>query len=79
MADAESILNPMAVPTTVGAARPWLDRVHDWIVTVDHKRLGVMYVLYGIVFLVIAGLEATAIRIQLAVPNNDFVSPKVFN
>ncbi len=38
-----------------------------------------MYVLYGILFLVIAGLEATAMRIQLALPNNHFVSPQVFN
>src|SRR5215467_6258575 len=51
----------------------------DWVVTVDHKRLGMMYVMYGVMFLVIAGLEATAMRIQLAVPNNHFVSPQVFN
>src|SRR5215470_17397661 len=51
----------------------------DWIVTVDHKRLGLMYLLYGILFLVVAGLEATAMRIQLALPNNHFISPQVFN
>jgi hypothetical protein len=79
MADAEFILRPIAVPQAGSGARPLLDRVHDWIVTVDHKRLGLMYVLYGILFLVIAGLEATAMRIQLAIPNNHFVSPQVFN
>ena len=79
MADAEFVLRPMAVPRAADAERPLLDRVHDWIVTVDHKRLGLMYILYGILFLVIAGLEATAMRIQLAVPNNHFVSPQVFN
>src|SRR5262245_12986348 len=79
MADAEFVLRPMAVPQAAEAARPLLDRLHDWIVTVDHKRLGLMYILYGILFLVIAGLEATAMRIQLAIPNNDFVSPQVFN
>jgi pimeloyl-ACP methyl ester carboxylesterase len=40
----------MTVPHAVGAAGPLLDRVHEWIVTVDHKRLGLMYVLYGILF-----------------------------
>jgi len=79
MADAEFVLRPIAVPQTAGAATPLLDRVHEWIVTVDHKRLGLMYILYGILFLVIAGLEATAMRIQLALPNNHFVSPQVFN
>src|SRR5262247_96607 len=79
MADAEFVLRPMAIPRVADAERPLLDRLHDWIVTVDHKRLGLMYILYGILFLVIAGLEATAMRIQLAVPNNHFVSPQVFN
>ncbi|HET9830105.1 MAG TPA: hypothetical protein VFP91_00285, partial [Vicinamibacterales bacterium] len=79
MSDAEFALRPVTVPQTVDASRPLLDRLHDWIVTVDHKRLGLMYVGYGILFLVVAGLEATAMRIQLAIPNNHFVSPQVFN
>ena len=29
--------------------------LHDWVVTVDHKRLGLMYLLNGILFLVVAG------------------------
>src|SRR5215831_6425913 len=79
MGDAEFALRPLAVPQPADAARPWLDRVHDWVVTVDHKRLGLMYILYGILFLVLAGLEATTMRIQLALPNNHSVSPQVFN
>ena len=54
-------------------------RLHGWITTVDHKRLGIMYILYALVFLVIGGIEATIMRIQLIVPHNDFVSPQVFN
>ena len=78
MANAESILNPMVVgPAEID--KPLFDRVHEWIVTVDHKRLGLMYIGYGILFLVIGGLEATIMRIQLAVPHNHFVSPQTFN
>src|SRR5882672_8799219 len=55
------------------------DRLHDWVVTVDHKRLGILYILYALLFLVIGGIEATIIRIQLVVPHNHFVSPQVFN
>src|SRR6185369_14560426 len=44
-----------------------------------HKRLGVMYILFALVFLVIGGIEATVMRIQLVVPHNHFVSPQVFN
>ena len=59
--------------------RPFVDRLHGWIATVDHKRLGIMYILYALVFLVIGGIEATIMRIQLIVPHNHFVSPQVFN
>src|ERR1700692_4648555 len=61
------------------STRPIGDRLHDWIVTVDHKKLGILYILYALMFLVIGGIEATIIRIQLIVPQNHFVSPQVFN
>src|SRR5208337_1593445 len=79
MSNAESVLKPMTVSPAREHTRPLFDQVHDWIVTVDHKKLGLMYTLYGILFLVIGGLEATVMRIQLAIPNNHFVSPQTFN
>ncbi|AXC15035.1 Cytochrome c oxidase polypeptide I [Acidisarcina polymorpha] len=56
-----------------------LQVAHDWLTTVDHKKIGIMYIVYALVFLVIAGFMAMLIRIQLAVPNNHFLSPQVFN
>jgi cytochrome c oxidase subunit 1 len=47
--------------------------------TVDHKKIGIMYIGYALFFLVVAGFEALLMRIQLAIPNNTFVSPQVFN
>ena len=55
------------------------ERLHGWVTTVDHKRLGIMYIIYALVMLVIGGIEATIMRIQLMVPHNNFVSPEVFN
>jgi cytochrome c oxidase subunit 1 len=57
----------------------WLEQVHDWVTTVDHKKIGIMYIVYSLVFLLIAGIMAMLIRIQLLVPNNHFVSPQTFN
>jgi len=54
-------------------------RLHAWVVTVDHKRLGIMYIASGILFFVVAGLMATTMRLQLLVPNNPLVPPEVFN
>src|SRR3954449_9354685 len=69
-----------ALPGTLPVGpRPFVDKLHGWIATVDHKRLGIMYIFYALVFLVIGGVEATIMRIQLIVPHNHFVSPGVFN
>src|ERR1700684_728418 len=68
----------IAIQTTI-SGRPWVETLHEWVITVDHKRLGILYILYAFVFLVIGGLEATIIRIQLMRPHNDFVAPQVFN
>jgi cytochrome c oxidase subunit I len=59
--------------------RLWLEVLHDWVTTVDHKKIGLMYIGYALIFLVIAGFEALLMRVQLAIPNNHFVSPQVFN
>jgi cytochrome c oxidase subunit 1 len=67
------------VPTVETPEAGWLARVHEWVVTVDHKRLGVMYVMAGLAFFLIAGVEAGVMRWQLAVAGNTAVSPQVFN
>src|SRR5260370_1753186 len=69
----------IAIQTVEVAGRPWVQTLHEWVTTVDHKRLGVLYILYALFFLVIGGVEATIMRIQLMRPHNDFVSPQVFN
>lgn len=57
----------------------FVERLHGLVVTVDHKKLGLMYIGTALGFLVVAGLMALAIRLQLAVPNNTFLEPDVFN
>src|ERR1700736_5962881 len=69
----------MAIQTAGAASRPWVETLHEWVTTVDHKRLGILYILYALLFLAVAGSEAMIIRIQLMYPHNSFVSPQVFN
>lgn len=59
--------------------RTWLDSVHSWVTTVDHKKIGLMYIAYSLIFLLVGGVEAMLIRIQLIRPNNDFLSPFTYN
>ena len=69
----------IAWPIPEAEPRPLVEQLHEWVITVDHKRLGILYILYAVVFLLVGGVEATIMRIQLARPHNDFVSPQVFN
>jgi len=58
------------------------DKVHRrlaWLSTVDHKRIGTLYLLTALVFFVAGGVEAIFIRLQLAVPNNKFLDPDTYN
>jgi cytochrome c oxidase subunit I+III len=52
--------------------------LYSWIATVDHKRIGILYLLTTLVFFVVGGVEALLMRIQLARPNNTFLSPDAF-
>jgi len=61
------------------ATLPWTAVLHDWVTTVDHKKIGIMYVLMAVVFLIIAGCEAILIRLQLFWPHSDFIAPDTFN
>src|ERR1700755_2581688 len=69
----------MAIQSAGAAGQSWTEVLHGWVTTVDHKRLGVLYILYALCFLVIGGIEATIMRVQLMHPHNDFVAPQVFN
>lgn len=59
-----------------GTATGW---VQDLLFTVDHKKLGILYVGTGLFFFVLAGIMALLIRAQLAFPNGHVTSPQEFN
>ena len=51
----------------------------SWLTTVDHKKIGIMYIVSAFVFFIIGGIEALLIRTQLVVPDNNFLTPDVYN
>jgi len=74
-----SVHAPPLVTAEAMTRHTWLEHAHEWVVTVDHKRLGIMYIVSGLVFFVIAGLEASLMRLQLAWPGLHIVPPETFN
>lgn len=57
----------------------WWEWLWSWITTVDHKRIGIMYVLTALLFFVVGGVEALLIRLQLGVPENTLLTPERYN
>jgi cytochrome c oxidase subunit 1 len=53
--------------------------IWSWLTTVDHKRIGVLYLFTALTFFLIGGLEAEIIRLQLQGPNGHVVSAELYN
>ncbi|MBI2825449.1 MAG: cytochrome c oxidase subunit I [Planctomycetia bacterium] len=50
-----------------------------WVSTVDHKRIGILYVATSLAFFAIGGIEAMLIRWQLWAPGARVLGPEIFN
>jgi cytochrome c oxidase subunit 1/cytochrome c oxidase subunit I+III len=53
--------------------------LRGWFATVDHKELGIRYLVTAFAFLIVGGLEALLMRIQLSRPDSTFLSPEAYN
>jgi cytochrome c oxidase subunit 1/cytochrome c oxidase subunit I+III len=51
----------------------------QWIGSIDHKQIGIMYLLMALLFFLLGGFEAMMIRLQLAQPNQAILSPHAYN
>ena len=56
--------------------RPWLIEL---LGTVDHKVLGIRYMVVAFIFFCLAGVDAEMVRLQLAVPNGTVLSPETYD
>ena len=50
-----------------------------WLVTTDHKKIGIMYLWTVAVFFLLGGVEALLIRAQLGAPDNTLLTPEKYN
>ena len=69
----------MATAIGVGTHAEEETGLWSWLTTVDHKRIGSVYAIAGFVFFMIGGLEALAVRTQLAVPNGTVLDADLYN
>jgi cytochrome c oxidase subunit I+III len=65
---------PRPVPEAAGS-----ERLLDWITTVDHKRIGILYLLAALGFFALGGIESLLMRVQLARPESEWMHPEAYN
>jgi cytochrome c oxidase subunit I+III len=53
--------------------------ITGWLMTGDHKRLGILQISTAMVFFLLGGLEAMLMRLQLAKPGNHLLSSDFYN
>jgi len=79
----------VTAPVTVPAAEAPIEELHRlWetphtlygaLATVDHKKIGKRYLVTAFVFLLVGGLEAAVMRVQLAAPGMRVLGPEAYN
>ncbi len=73
--DRPTVSNPLG-----GLSRPrGATGLKDWLTTVDHKKIGIMYGAAALFFFVIGGIAALGIRTQLAAPDQTLLSGDAYN
>ncbi len=65
---------PLAIPRPTHPTGIW-----SWLTTIDHKRIGVLYGVTAFLMFFSGGIEAFLIRIQLARPEQNLITPEIFN
>lgn len=78
-ADVSIALTLIAVVTALTYFKKWTWLWRDWLTTVDHKRIGIMYVIASLLMLFRGGVDALLMRTQLAIPESEFLSPEHYN
>ncbi|MCS7295438.1 MAG: cbb3-type cytochrome c oxidase subunit I, partial [Dehalococcoidia bacterium] len=66
----------VALPRPAAYERPAL---LEWLTTVDHKKLGILYLYTTVFFFAVGGILALLVRTQLAVADNTFLGRQAYN
>src|SRR5262245_63409957 len=53
--------------------------VKSWLLTFDHKRIGLLYLFAISFFFALGGIYAALIRLELVTPEGDLLTPEMYN
>ncbi|MFO1532001.1 MAG: cbb3-type cytochrome c oxidase subunit I, partial [Kiritimatiellia bacterium] len=75
-------MSTSANPTSPAAALNYINckkTISSWLLTVDHKRIGLLYLFSIVFFFILGGIAAALFRLDLATPQADLLSHETYN
>ncbi|MBX5476975.1 MAG: cbb3-type cytochrome c oxidase subunit I [Clostridia bacterium] len=79
MSDVAILLTTIGIVAALTYFRRWKWLWREWITTVDHKKIGIMYLICALLMLFRGGVDALLMRTQLAFPGNTFLDPQHYD
>jgi cytochrome aa3-600 menaquinol oxidase subunit I len=77
--DVAIVLTMIAIVFTLTYLKKWKWLWREWLTTVDHKRIGIMYLLAALIMMFRGGVDALLMRTQLALPNQHLLGPEHYD
>lgn len=78
-ADVSIVMTMFAIVFVLTKYQKWGWLWREWLTTVDHKKIGIMYLIASLLMLFRGGVDALLMRIQLAFPNLEFLQSDHYN
>ncbi|WP_019533253.1 cbb3-type cytochrome c oxidase subunit I [Paenibacillus ginsengihumi] len=78
-ADVGIALTLIAIVFVLTYFKKWRWLWKEWLTSVDHKKIGIMYIIAAILMLFRGGVDALLMRTQLALPDTQFLTPEHYN
>jgi len=78
-ADVGIVLTIISIVAVLTYFKKWNWLWREWLTTVDHKKIGIMYVIAALLMLFRGGVDALLMRTQLALPDMQFLEPDHYN
>jgi cytochrome aa3-600 menaquinol oxidase subunit 1 len=79
MSDVAIVLTLFAIVFVLTYFKKWKWLWREWITTVDHKRIGIMYLIAALLMMFRGGVDALLMRTQLALPNLSFLDAQHYD
>jgi cytochrome aa3-600 menaquinol oxidase subunit 1 len=73
------VLTSLGIIVGVTYFKKWKWLWNEWFTTVDHKRIGIMYILVGIIMFARGGVDGLLMKAQTATPNEHFLDAQHYD